>query len=477
MGVQGLTKFVNKHAKPFNWSSTDTTVIVDGKSFLYHFLDNLDWRFGGENAKFYQRLTAFLSAVPKHVTFYVLMDGVNQTYKLTTLHSRRNARKNAIIQGLSDMDKPFSSKKSIRTAWIMDIFLQTLNAYNAHIHFIDGEADFALQAYARKYNAYILSDDSDALLLESRGVLRIRFQPRVSAAHAKEAACPYILEIMDHKSVLRALKLSSVHHLHIFGSLLGNDISRHIIDSKFTDRVRNVSPSKRGHYFHILSALIKKSGTLSECLDRINVTNEQRVLFESAAALYVRNEPRQESKFLSLAETGQCSEYLMQALEYGHLFYSILPEDPNKACSMECTKKLRQFIYALANVSQCKEIKPGIDTEEEEEVCGIELSEPSLNALCDALGLVEYLDTDFSLKSLVTAYIKKYHDSNESNIYEAFEQWLQTGSNSGLESRCVSNTHCFTLYQTVWSHFKTLLVLLGVKTDETVPIYNVSSMY
>ena len=343
MGVQGLTKFVIKYAKPFNWSSTNTTVIVDGKSFLYHFLDNLDWRFGGENDKFYQRLTSFLSTVPKHVSLYVLMDGGNQSYKLTTLHSRRNARKNAVIQGLSNMDKPFSSKKSIRTAWIMDIFLQTLNSYNAHIHFINGEADFALQAYARKYDAYILSDDSDSFLLESRGVLRLRSLHLVKSLHGKENVSPYFLEIITHKSVLRALKLSSIHHLHIFGSLLGNDISKHIIDSKFTNRVRDASCSKRGHYFHIIASLIKEQDTLSKCLDQIKVTNEHRVLFESGAALYNRNELRQESKYLTLAETGQCSEYLMQALEYGQLFYSILPEDTERKSSMEyteCTEKL-----------------------------------------------------------------------------------------------------------------------------------------
>lgn len=476
MGVQGLTKFIINHAKPFRWSSTTTTVIVDGKSFLYHFLEGLDWRYGGENRTFMLRLSSFFQSVPQHVEFFMLIDGGNQDYKMTTLTKRRQERLAAIEDGLDSLPKSYHKiRKTIRTPWIMDVFIRLCNEHGAKVHFINGEADFALQSYAKEHDAYILSDDSDSFLLESKGVLRIGRNNS--------------LQVIYSRNIFTALRLKTYDQLHTLGALLGNDVSKHIVDRALSAKIKSLSLDK-GHYFHVLGGFIRSRGSLDACLRDLACSDNDAKIFRDAAALYSTNAERATSPFLALAETGECSEYLMHALQYKSLFYSILPEDYSRSCAMERCRELRELMYGDSNRSSDSEDSKGLDTHEYTEiyggheekklrVTGKVLDKPTLEGLCDALGLDIDTSKRVTLHDLVVEFVVKQMSSGSSESEsETFQQWLRTGVPMMKEQSYKSNTHWFTLYQVAWSHMKTLSTLLHLDLDSgNHEIVNGSDMY
>ena len=345
MGIQGLTKFVSPKMGSFSWNSLTglTNIIVDGKSFLYHFLYRLDWRNGGDNVTFTRRLHGFLNRVPKHVKFYVLIDGGDQEYKSETMKKRRAARRAAINAGFDELENNIHGKcptKSIRTAMIMDIFIQSLNKRNHIIHIINGEADFALQSYAREYDGYVFSDDSDALLIECRGIIRFN-GPQ--------------LQIIYHKDVMDSLNLKTEEELRTFASLLGNDITKNEPVHLISKYVKENSKQQQ-HYFLQLSEFVKScNGDITKNLKMLDCIKNKKA-FLDGNEIYGRSCKRIINTAIEYAEKGLCSDMLMQAITFGKLYCSILPEVESLPSAWIRTRTLRKLIYGIFNVDHVLEI-------------------------------------------------------------------------------------------------------------------------
>lgn len=455
MGIQGLTKFISPQFKSFTWNKTSTNVIVDGKSFLYHFLYNLDWRKGGDNKTFVSLLHTFFKNVPSHITFYVLIDGGNQDYKSTTLEKRRLSRFKVIQSALTEYDKNPNAKcpgKSIRTPMMMDLFIQIVGKYKHHIHFINGEADFALQSYASQYNAYVLSDDSDALLIQSRGTIKFDGFNK--------------LKVIRNEDVLKSLRLKTNKELRAFASLLGNDITKNHNTNQVSSFIQKTK--KHGHYFFQLSEYVaSKNGNINELIAGIPNLKKPE-LFIEGDKLYTKTCVRNTNKLLSYAEQGQCSEFLIQAMDQQKMFYSILPEHQDQTSAWLRTRILRKLIYGKFSIPYVDEYGLSYYTQSEQKICHFEdnwlekgfIYDPNppneedipnrVYSLTFKSNIHEMLEQDpeSNIEELIFAFIKPY-------ISDEYMNYLKTGEK--IKEYKIIMTHYETLYQLTWCHMRTLL--------------------
>lgn len=255
------------------------------------------------------------------------------------------------------------------------------------MHQLDEEADHALATYANQYpNTYILSHDSDALIVPCAGVIHINptMDEKVS------------LKVFRQKNVLDYLGLETTDQLIIFACFVGNDITRQI-PKKLQTAISN--SMSHGHYFRKVCALIREnhSDNLVECINKcisklVKLTAKEKKPLLDAIKHYKFQCIRTTDTIERSLETGWCSEELLRAVQTKSHTFPIIPYDLGTDSPWIMSRPLRKVLYAVLGITDI------------EETVLLEIDETDVSVVeADH----QYVNKDYSLLTILSAAEKQ----------------------------------------------------------------------
>lgn len=223
MGVRGLTSFMDgKHKQ--SWKLEEAkNLVIDGQAFLIEFYGAYvaTGSLGADYIFFQKRLRAFLQDLQDDgIIASFVFDGSTPREKMETKIQREIEKILFVQQGLSP-DSKFSQKCPADQKGPMPLLLvvfgkQLMQTMSICYVTADVEADAPLVAQAQSIDAYIVSNDSDHMLMHGpKGFIRMRDLVRREAGECE-------FEVLTVSAVAVALSLPA-GLLPELASLIGND--------------------------------------------------------------------------------------------------------------------------------------------------------------------------------------------------------------------------------------------------------------
>jgi len=183
MGVKGLTGLMDDDSCSESWVSQDVdSTVIDGQAFAISFYFEMcssRWELGGDYAQFTKALRSYLKRLQKDaIKVFFIFDGSTPHKKMETKR-RREAAKVAVVQKMLVPDIMLSEKLPEEPSGPAPIFLvHFLKRALADLQFdfvtADQEADAPIVAKAAELHAFVVSSDSDHMLMTGhKGFVRM----------------------------------------------------------------------------------------------------------------------------------------------------------------------------------------------------------------------------------------------------------------------------------------------------------------
>ncbi|KAF5891782.1 protein asteroid 1-like, partial [Clarias magur] len=222
MGVQGLQSYIEKSDFLKSHCFGKSKLIIDGSSLYYYlyFRSSLDQVHGGDYEGFEEIVTLFFRNLRLcSIEPYVVLDGGDDVSgkKLDTNNERRQDR----ITRAYTVSRGGSG--DILPIFVINVFMQILRKLAVPFIQCLGEADWEVAALANEWNCPVLSNDSDFYIysLESGYLPISHFQWREVRQNNFIPTKSYHVH-----TLCNAFKGLNKHHLPLFATILGNDVTK-----------------------------------------------------------------------------------------------------------------------------------------------------------------------------------------------------------------------------------------------------------
>ncbi|CAK8683992.1 unnamed protein product [Clavelina lepadiformis] len=161
MGVRGLTTFIDERQRIhlLRTKFSEQCFVIDGSSLIYHIYDEaqLDTRHGGDYAQFQKTVKHFFAQLKRCETrSIVILDGASDERKRLT-HINRMQNNIEYLHAIMVEHK----RKLLLPILAREMFQQTLEELKVPFCYSLHDADQEIAAAANKFNAFVVSNDSD----------------------------------------------------------------------------------------------------------------------------------------------------------------------------------------------------------------------------------------------------------------------------------------------------------------------------
>ena len=408
MGIPGLTTFVDENFSG-KWLKYEAKghLVIDGYSLCHslHALFNIDWIHGGQYWSFRHHLLHFFNALrTSGVVPVVVFDGIDsKREKEQVIWKRRREWVKRIRETILNEHR---HTQGILPVMSIEVFREVLEELQIPLYFVDGEADPDTVAIANYYHCPVVAQDSDYYMFNvEAGYIPI--------SHLNWEGKPVTGDMFTLQQFSSIFGFSDPKLCRMIPSIIGNDFLSDLYDNVLKQDITLSTQSTVGHSrstakvervvrytarFHSVPELLEHVSTLeggsglrhalannfkkAECMYNImhTITEDQLMTHTDLNTTGGNEIPEW---VLRQYRCGYFVSGLMEILVLGQSFLRIVTDNPHESTAQQCSRDIRQSIYAILaplmtgdKVSEI--VRFEADLRKENVSCSVDLQLPSI---------------------------------------------------------------------------------------------------